>query len=87
MPEAIDGRDYPSAEKVFRQPETESTLCFHERTRILGDAVYGSHVEDYLRASKEKPTTRYHGYIIVDKSDKGQDASWRIEVGNPSEID
>ena len=50
-------------------------------------AVYGSHVEDYRRAPKERLTARYHGYIIVDESDKGQDASWRIEAGNPNEID
>ncbi len=28
-------------------------------------------------------TTRYHGYIIGDKSDKGQDAVLRVEMGNP----
>ena len=29
-------------------------------------------------------TTRYHGYIISDKSNEGQDASLRIEMGNLS---
>ncbi len=27
-------------------------------------------------------TTRYHGYIIGDKNNAGQDASLRIEMGN-----
>ena len=26
--------------------------------------------------------TRYHGYIIGDKSDEGQDAPSRVEMGN-----
>jgi hypothetical protein len=29
-------------------------------------------------------TTRYHEYIIVDKSDEVRDASSRIEMGNPN---
>jgi len=28
-------------------------------------------------------TTRYHGHIIGDKSDKDQDAALRVEMGNP----
>ena len=46
--------------------------------------MYGSYVEDYRRASKERLTTRCHGYIIGDGRDEGQDASLRIEMGNPN---
>jgi len=44
--------------------------------------VHGSHVEDYRRAPRGGLTTRCHGYIIGDKSDEGQDASLRVEMGN-----
>ena len=40
-------------------------------------------VENYYTAPRGRLTTRYHGYIIGDKSNEGQDASWRIEMGNP----
>jgi len=46
-------------------------------------AVRGSPVEDYCRAPTGGLTTRYHGYTITGKSDEGQDASLRIEMGNP----
>jgi len=29
----------------------------------------------------------YHGYIISNKSNEGQDASLRIEIGNPNEYE
>ena len=45
-----------------------------------------SHVEDYCRAPTGGLTTRYHGYTITDKSDEGQDASLRIEMGDPDLI-
>jgi len=32
--------------------------------------VHGSHAEGYRRAPRGRLTTRYHGYIIGDKSDK-----------------
>jgi len=37
----------------------------------LGAAVHGLHVEDYYRAPRWRLTTRYHGFIIGDKSDEG----------------
>ena len=44
--------------------------------------MHGSHVEDYCGAPRGGLTTRCHGYIIGDKSDEGQDASLRVEMGN-----
>ena len=49
---------------------------------VAGVAVHGSPVEDYCRAPRGGLITRYHGYAITDKSDEGQDASSRIEMGN-----
>jgi len=34
------------------------------------------------KAPRGSLTTRYHGYIIAGKSDKGQDAALRVEMGN-----
>jgi len=34
------------------------------------------------KAPRGRLTARYHGYIIADKSDKGQDAALRVEMGN-----
>ena len=36
------------------------------------------------RAQRRLLTTRCHRYIIADKSNEGQDASLRIEMGNPN---
>jgi len=35
------------------------------------------------RAQRRLLTTRYHRYTIGDKSDESQDASLRVEIGNP----
>ncbi len=35
-------------------------------------------------AQRRLLTTRYHRYIIADKRHEGQDASLRIEMGNPN---
>ena len=40
--------------------------------------------EDYCRAPRGKLITRYHDYIIADKSNEGQDAPLRIDMGNPN---
>ncbi len=48
--------------------------------------MHGSYVEDYCRAPRRRLTPRYHGYIIGDKSDEGQDAPSRIEMGNPNYV-
>ena len=48
--------------------------------------MHGSHVEDYCGAPRGGLTTRCHGYIIGDKSDEGQDASLRVEMGNVGEL-
>ena len=44
--------------------------------------MHRSHVEDYCRAPKGGLRTSCHGYIIRNKSDKGQDAALRVEMGN-----
>ena len=38
--------------------------------------------ENYCRAPRGRLTNRYHGYIIDDKSDEGQDVPSRVEMGN-----
>lgn len=40
--------------------------------------------EDYYKAPRGRLITRYHDYIIDDKSDEGQDAPSQIEMGNPN---
>ena len=32
-------------------------------------------------------TTRYHGYIVSDKSDEGQHTSLLVEMGNPTQLE
>jgi len=45
----------------------------------------GSHVEGgYCKAPRGILTPKCYGYSIADKSDDGQDASLRIEMGNIS---
>ena len=39
-------------------------------------------VDYYRRAPRGRLTTRYHGHIIGDNSDEGQDASLRVKMGN-----
>ena len=46
--------------------------------------MHCSYVADCCRAPGGGLTTRYHGYIIGDKSDAGQDASPRVEMGKPN---
>ena len=38
--------------------------------------------KDYCKAPRGRLTTRCYGYIIGDKSDEGQDAPSRVEMGN-----
>ena len=44
-----------------------------DRTKVLRDAVPGSHVENCCRTPIGILITVYHGYIIGDRNDEGQD--------------